>query len=155
MKLIRWWSNLWGFKDRSGLLVAPPLIKFGSRPLPLNLPDIKEWRGQGQASDSQLSPLKKEADLLKPRPSLYWCNFRKPNGEFDCVVITWGTSPGSAANSAIEAGIVESFNASVVVIPVDKEWRFEPHQGIRLTEADVRSVFPDIPMIEKTIDISG
>lgn len=71
------------------------------------------------------------------------------------MVITWGTSPGNAANSAIEAGIVESFNASVVVIPVDKEWRFEPHQGIRLTEADVRSVFPDIPMVEKTIDING
>lgn len=83
---------------------------------------------------------------MKPRPSLYWCSFRKANGEFDSVVICRGTSPGSAANSAIEAGVVDCFNAHVILIPVNKEWRFEPHQGVKLTEEDVRSVFPDVPL---------
>lgn len=71
------------------------------------------------------------------------------------MVISRGTNPGHAANEVINNGLVDCFNASVVVIPVDREWRFEPHVGVKMSAEDVRSVFPDIPLIEKRIDISA
>lgn len=162
MGLGKWWKHLWEKQEASSSLVARPLLRSDIQPLPPNLPDIQAWReqDQGQASVSQLNQpklpkLKVAADIIKPRPNLYWCNFRKANGEFDSVVIAWGTSPGNAANNVINSEIVDCFNASVVLIPVEKEWRFEPHLNVKLSAEDVRSVFPDIPMVEKRIDIQA
>lgn len=166
MKIGKWWKHLWEKQEASSSLVARPLLRSDILRDPQTglevgtaIPDLKEGqRGLGQdASVSRLNQPKllKEADIIKPRPNLYWCNFRKANGEFDSVVIAWGTSPGNAANNVINSEIVDCFNASVVLIPVEKEWRFEPHLNVKLSAEDVRSVFPDIPMVEKRIDIQA
>jgi hypothetical protein len=48
---------------------------------------------------------------------LYWVCFRDYDDSFIGVVICRGTSPGAAANNAINAGLVESEKATISQMP--------------------------------------
>jgi len=68
------------------------------------------------------------------------------------VVICRGKSPGSAANKVINAGIVESEQASIVMIPPEREADFIPYEDKLLDMAAIKSAFPSEPFVLKFLD---
>lgn len=56
------------------------------------------------------------------------------------MVICRGATPGSAASSAIQQGIVESERASICVIPIEKEVVFLPFANRLLSELDCQRI---------------
>jgi hypothetical protein len=118
-----------------------------------NLPRVREWWNRLAGSKGALSlsapliPIRSEpsqqdlllSDFRLNQDKLWWCSFRTPGDEFVGVVICRGKSPGSAANSAINRGIVNSERASIVMIPLEKEAGFEEYQD-RLLDADQAGV---------------
>ena len=99
-------------------------------------------------SSSPLSPPKPKLDIKLDR--LFWCSFKSPNEEFIGVVICRGASPGSAANSAIQKGIVEAERASICPIPLEKEAVFLPFADRLLSEIDIQRIPVGLKYLEAT-----
>lgn len=102
-------------------------------------------------SDSQLNRLKAQG-VVEER--LYWCCFIDPFGGFKGVVICRGTSPGTAANKAIESGLVDSQRANIVAIPESREAEFEKYANRLLSLEELLKAFPTEPFVRKYLDIA-
>lgn len=104
-------------------------------------------------SDSQLSHPRVTLDRIEVEKRLYWCCFIDPFGGFKGVVISRGISPGTAANKAIESGLVDSQRANIVAIPYNREGEFEKYANRLLSLEEVLKAFPTEPFVRKYLDM--
>lgn len=69
-------------------------------------------------------------------------------------MICRGTSPGTAANKAIESGLVDSQRANIVAIPESREAEFEKYANRLLSLEELLKAFPTEPFVRKYLDIA-
>lgn len=68
-------------------------------------------------------------------------------------MISRGISPGTAANKAIESGLVDSQRANIVAIPYNREGEFEKYANRLLSLEEVLKAFPTEPFVRKYLDM--
>src|SRR5208283_4703646 len=98
-------------------------------------PSLIKWPSQAlqalqSPNQSPSHPLVDLDSLLSPSTKvdrLYWMCFMDYKGEFIGVIIGMGSSPGSAANIAINAGLVESERANIIELDPTYERVLHPY----------------------------